>query len=57
MWATLSQVPEAERCGWCCDEFGMSWELVPDTMGELMSRPGAYQKLMGMGKIVIAEFE
>ncbi|WP_291278860.1 VOC family protein [Galactobacter sp.] len=34
-WAVLSTVPEAEQCGWCKDEFGLSWQVVPkelDTM-------------------------
>ncbi|AZA12201.1 VOC family protein [Corynebacterium gerontici] len=52
----LSAVPEAERCGWLRDEFGVSWEIVPDNMGELMTKPNAYEKLMGMGKIIIEEF-
>ncbi len=52
----LTAVPEAERCGWLRDEFGVSWEIVPDNMGELMAKPNAYEKLMGMGKIMIEEF-
>lgn len=55
-WSVLSAVPEAEQCGWCQDEFGLSWQIVPENLGELMSRPGAYQKLMSMKKIEIAEF-
>lgn len=56
MWAALSRVPEAERCGWCKDEFGLSWQIVPDGLGELLQRPGAFDALMGMGKIVVADF-
>lgn len=52
----LSAVPEAERCGWLRDEFGVSWEIVPDNLGELMAKPNAYEKLMGMGKIIIKDF-
>lgn len=55
-WAALSTVPEAEQCGWCVDRFGVSWQLVPDNLGELMGRPGAYAKLMGMKKIEISAF-
>lgn len=55
-WAALSARPEAERCGWCKDEFGVSWQIVPENLGELMQKPGAYAKLMGMGKIEIAAF-
>ncbi|MCL2453797.1 MAG: VOC family protein [Micrococcales bacterium] len=55
-WERLSAVPEAERCGWCVDRFGLSWQVVPATMGDLMTRPGAYAKLMSMKKIDIAAF-
>lgn len=56
LWAALSTVPEAEQCGWCKDKFGVSWQIVPANMDELMERPGAFQKLMEMKKLVIADF-
>lgn len=55
-WEQLSAVPEAEQCGWCADRFGLSWQLVPSNLAELMARPGSYEKLMGMKKIDIAAF-
>ena len=55
-WEKLSAVPESEQCGWCKDKFGLSWQIVPENMGELMSRPGAFAKLMDMHKLVIADF-
>lgn len=56
LWAALSAVPESEQCGWCKDRFGVSWQVVPANMAELMRRPGAYQKMMDMKKIEIAAF-
>ncbi|HSN42785.1 MAG TPA: VOC family protein [Propionibacteriaceae bacterium] len=56
LWAALSAVPEAEQCGWCADKFGLSWQLVPDNLGELMTKPGAFTALMNMKKIEIADF-
>lgn len=56
LWAGLSAVPEAEQCGWLVDEFGVSWQIVPANMGELMARPGAYERMLEMKKIVIADF-
>lgn len=56
LWDVLSAVPEAESCGWCKDKFGVSWQIVPENMGELMDRPGAYQRLLRMKKIEIAQF-
>jgi len=55
-WSKLSVVVEAEQCGWCKDKYGLSWQIVPENMGELMQRPGAFKTLMKQHKIVIAEF-
>lgn len=55
-WERLSSVPEAEQCGWCKDRFGLSWQIVPQNMGELMQKSDAYKTLMKQHKIVIAEY-
>lgn len=55
-WEKLSHVPEAEQCGWCKDRFGLSWQIVPANMSELMSRPQAYAHMMNMKKLIIDEF-
>lgn len=56
LWEQLSAVPEAEQCGWCKDKYGVSWQIVPANMDELMQKPDAYAHLMQMKKIVIADF-
>ncbi|MDB5186935.1 MAG: yteG [Candidatus Saccharibacteria bacterium] len=55
-WEKLSKVPESEQCGWCKDQFGLSWQVVPENMESLMQRPGAFANMMKMHKIVIADF-
>lgn len=55
-WNKLSTVPEAEQCGWCKDQFGLSWQIVPENMGELMQKPNAYTNMMKMHKIIISDF-
>mgnify|MGYP003582212678 CR=1 FL=1 len=55
-WEKLSKVPESEQCGWCKDQFGLSWQIVPKDMDKLMERPGAFAHLMEMKKLVIDEF-
>lgn len=35
-WEKLSAVPEAEQCGWLKDKYGLSWQIVPTVMGEMM---------------------
>jgi len=37
LWDKLSAVPEAEQCGWCKDKFGVSWQITPAAMNEMMS--------------------
>jgi len=36
-WENLSAVPESEQCGWCKDKYGVSWQIVPKQLDELMS--------------------
>jgi predicted 3-demethylubiquinone-9 3-methyltransferase (glyoxalase superfamily) len=55
-WEKLSAVPESEQCGWCKDKYGLSWQIVPENMNELMKKPGAFKTLMNQSKIVIAEY-
>jgi len=31
--------PEAEQCGWCRDRFGVSWQIIPSNMGDLVNSP------------------
>lgn len=55
-WEKLSRVPDAEQCGWCKDQFGLSWQVVPKDMGELMQRPEAFAHMMQMKKLIITDF-
>ena len=50
-WTGLSAVPEAERCGWCVDRWGVSWQVVPDNIAELMADAATREKILHMGKI------
>jgi predicted 3-demethylubiquinone-9 3-methyltransferase (glyoxalase superfamily) len=36
-WEKLSAVPESEQCGWLKDKYGVSWQIVPREMGEMMA--------------------
>lgn len=38
-WERLSAVPEAEQCGWCTDKFGLTWQIVPRILDEMMRDP------------------
>jgi predicted 3-demethylubiquinone-9 3-methyltransferase (glyoxalase superfamily) len=37
MWEKLSAGGEKSRCGWLKDKFGLSWQVVPPILGELLS--------------------
>jgi predicted 3-demethylubiquinone-9 3-methyltransferase (glyoxalase superfamily) len=59
----LSAVPEAEQCGWVKDRYGLSWQIVPRRLLELLSDhdPGrarrAMEAMMTMTRIDIAAVE
>jgi predicted 3-demethylubiquinone-9 3-methyltransferase (glyoxalase superfamily) len=38
-WAAISADPASEQCGWCKDKFGLSWQIVPKRLGELLQDP------------------
>jgi len=55
-WSKLSD-GEHEQCGWLKDRFGLSWQIVPARIGELLKHPKAMLAMMRMKKLDIAELE
>ena len=56
-WDTLTSGGGQESvCGWLKDKYGLSWQVCPENWEELTAKPGAYKKMMGMKKIIIADF-
>lgn len=43
-WEKLSAYPEAEQCGWLKDRYGVSWQITPTIMDEMMANGTATQK-------------
>jgi predicted 3-demethylubiquinone-9 3-methyltransferase (glyoxalase superfamily) len=43
-WDSLSAVPDAEQCGWLKDKYGLSWQVVPSAMDEML-RSGTKEQL------------
>jgi predicted 3-demethylubiquinone-9 3-methyltransferase (glyoxalase superfamily) len=37
-WEKLSAFPESEQCGWCKDKYGLSWQVSPTVMNEMMTK-------------------
>ncbi len=42
--------------GWLKDKYGLSWQVCPENWEELNKKPGAFKKMMGMKKLIIADF-
>lgn len=42
-------------CGWCKDRYGLSWQITPENMKDIMLAPGAWGRLLKMKKIIIDE--
>jgi predicted 3-demethylubiquinone-9 3-methyltransferase (glyoxalase superfamily) len=56
-WSKLSAGGSESQCGWLKDKFGLSWQIVPSRLPELIQHPKAMHAMMGMKKLVIAELE
>lgn len=51
---------QESRCGWLKDKFGVSWQIIPSSLGKLMTGPAAQkvmQVFMTMKKFIIADLE
>jgi predicted 3-demethylubiquinone-9 3-methyltransferase (glyoxalase superfamily) len=56
-WSKLAAGGSEIQCGWLKDKFGLSWQIVPARISELLRTPKAMQAMMGMKKLDIAELE
>jgi predicted 3-demethylubiquinone-9 3-methyltransferase (glyoxalase superfamily) len=62
-WETLSEGGEQGPCGWLKDRFGLSWQVVPTRLYELLRDPDTaraqrvMKAMLDMGKIEIAGLE
>ena len=63
LWAALTDGGEEGQCGWLKDRFGLSWQVTPERMGELLSDPDperrqrAMQAMLKMQKIEVKVME
>lgn len=61
LWERLSEGGEKSRCGWLKDKYGLSWQVVPPLLGQLLSDQDAVKAqrvmtaMLKMDKIVIQE--
>jgi predicted 3-demethylubiquinone-9 3-methyltransferase (glyoxalase superfamily) len=63
LWDRLTAGGQPSQCGWLKDRYGLSWQIIPGRLGELLSDPdpAAVQRvttaMLGMGKIDISALE
>jgi predicted 3-demethylubiquinone-9 3-methyltransferase (glyoxalase superfamily) len=63
LWNKLSEGGQKSRCGWLKDKFGLSWQVIPSVMSELLGDKDpakaarVMQAMMKMDKIVIKELQ
>jgi predicted 3-demethylubiquinone-9 3-methyltransferase (glyoxalase superfamily) len=62
-WSKLVDGGEESQCGWLKDRYGLSWQIVPERLYELLEGPdpavvaAATTAMLGMRKIVVAELD
>ncbi len=63
LWAKLTDGGEEGPCGWCKDRYGLSWQVVPKALFQLIGDPDpgrsqrAIQAMLGMKKLNVAELQ
>ncbi|TMR24144.1 VOC family protein [Nonomuraea turkmeniaca] len=63
LWAKLTDGGEESQCGWLKDRWGLSWQIIPRRLTELLSDPDpataqrAMQAMLGMQKIDVRSLE
>jgi predicted 3-demethylubiquinone-9 3-methyltransferase (glyoxalase superfamily) len=62
-WENLSKGGQVQRCGWLKDRYGVAWQIIPDTLGQLLGSPDhakairVMEAMMKMEKIEIRILE
>jgi predicted 3-demethylubiquinone-9 3-methyltransferase (glyoxalase superfamily) len=56
-WSKLTAGGSESQCGWLKDKFGLSWQIVPARLPDLIKNPKAMLAMMQMKKLDIAELE
>jgi predicted 3-demethylubiquinone-9 3-methyltransferase (glyoxalase superfamily) len=62
-WNKLTEGGQESQCGWLKDKYGLSWQVVPEALGRLMSDPDpgkaqrVMQAMLKMKKIVVSDLQ
>jgi predicted 3-demethylubiquinone-9 3-methyltransferase (glyoxalase superfamily) len=55
LWDKLSEGGEIEQCGWLRDKYGLSWQIVPAVLGEMMQDKDAEKSRRVMNAVLQME--
>jgi predicted 3-demethylubiquinone-9 3-methyltransferase (glyoxalase superfamily) len=53
LWEKLSAGGEKSRCGWLKDKYGLSWQIIPSVLGQLIGNKNVMRAMMQMDKLDI----
>lgn len=62
-WEKLTEGGEESMCGWLKDKFGLSWQIIPKDLGEVLNNPDpekaqkGMQAMLKMRKLNIADLK
>lgn len=62
-WSKLLEGGTPSQCGWLKDKYGLSWQIIPKALMELMTDPDSaksnavFQAMMKMEKIIVADLK
>lgn len=57
LWDTLSAGGEKGRCGWLKDKYGLSWQIIPSVLGQLVGNKNAMKAMLQMDKLDIKKLK
>lgn len=55
-WNYFTKEGKESYCGWCIDKYGLRWQIIPENLKDLMSKPDSWQVMMKQKKIIIDEY-
>jgi predicted 3-demethylubiquinone-9 3-methyltransferase (glyoxalase superfamily) len=55
-WNYFTKEGQESQCGWCNGKFGLRWQIIPENLADLMSKPNSWQVMMKQKKIIIDEY-
>ncbi|GAB3415996.1 VOC family protein [Niabella aquatica] len=55
-WDYFTNEGKESQCGWCIDKYGLRWQVLPENLNELMSKPDSFEVMMKQRKIIIEDY-